>query len=93
MPADIVESVQRLGILQNLSAPLQTALFSRRPGPYSESAGVRDRVYAHHHRAGIRARAVTSQDIPGNQVLMGLSLFLTLFVMGPTWDELDGQAT
>ena len=41
---------------------------------------------------GFARRAVTSQDIPGNQVLLGLSLFLTLFVMGPTWDELDAQA-
>ena len=31
-------------------------------------------------------RAVTSQDIPPNSVIMGLSLFLTLFVMGPTLD-------
>ena len=28
-------------------------------------------------------RAVTSQDIPPNTVLLGLSLFLSLFVMGP----------
>ncbi len=41
---------------------------------------------------GFARRAVTSQDIPGNQVILGLSLFLTLFVMGPTWDELDGKA-
>ena len=30
-------------------------------------------------------------EVPSNVVLLGLSLFLTLFVMGPTWDELDGQ--
>ena len=37
-------------------------------------------------------RAMTTQEIPPNQVLIGLALFLTLFVMGPTWQTINEQA-
>jgi len=46
--------------------------------------------------------ALGTQAMPPNQVLVGLALFLTFFVMGPTWDGvysqsvrpyLDGQIT
>lgn len=33
-------------------------------------------------------RALSTQEIPPNQVLLGLSLFLTLFVMAPTFDAI-----
>src|SRR5438309_5868056 len=92
MGADITENVQRLGLLQNLSPPLQTALFLGAlvliPSLLVCLTGFTRIIIV----LGFARRAVTSQDIPGNQVLLGLSLFLTLFVMGPTWDELEGQA-
>jgi flagellar biosynthetic protein FliP len=92
MPADIVDKVQSLGVLQNISPPLQTALFLSGlvliPSLLVCVTGFTRIVIV----LGFARRAVTSQDIPGNQVLLGLSLFLTLFVMGPTWDELEGQA-
>jgi flagellar biosynthetic protein FliP len=92
MPADIVSSIERLGVLQNLSAPLQTALFLGGlvliPSLLVCLTGFTRIIIV----LGFARRAVTSQDIPGNQVLLGLSIFLTLFVMGPTWDELEGQA-
>jgi flagellar biosynthetic protein FliP len=37
-------------------------------------------------------RAVTSQDIPPNMVLLGLALFLTLFVMTPTLEQVHTEA-
>ncbi|MCS7016332.1 MAG: flagellar type III secretion system pore protein FliP [Gemmatales bacterium] len=37
-------------------------------------------------------RAVTSQDIPPNLVLIGLALFLTWFVMAPVWQTLEQEA-
>jgi flagellar biosynthetic protein FliP len=37
-------------------------------------------------------RALTTQEIPPNPVIIGLSLFLTLFVMGPTIEQLTSQA-
>ena len=36
-------------------------------------------------------RALSTQEIPPNQVILGLSLFLTLFVMGPTVDAINEQ--
>ncbi|OYP35254.1 flagellar biosynthetic protein FliP [Rhodopirellula sp. MGV] len=37
-------------------------------------------------------RALSTQEIPPNQVMMGLSLFLTLFVMAPTFDTIHKDA-
>jgi flagellar biosynthetic protein FliP len=34
-------------------------------------------------------RALTTQEIPPNPVIIGLSLFLTLFVMGPTLESIN----
>lgn len=36
--------------------------------------------------------ALATQQMPPNQVLVGLALFLTLFVMAPTWQEVNAQA-
>ena len=36
--------------------------------------------------------AIGSQQMPPNQVLVGLSLFLTLFVMAPTWQRINTEA-
>jgi flagellar biosynthetic protein FliP len=35
---------------------------------------------------------LTTQEIPPNQVVIGLSLFLTLFVMGPTFEQISQEA-
>jgi flagellar biosynthetic protein FliP len=37
-------------------------------------------------------RALSTQEIPPNQVMMGLSLFLTLFVMAPTFEAIHENA-
>jgi len=34
-------------------------------------------------------RAISTQQTPPNQILVGLALFLTLFVMAPTWQEIN----
>jgi flagellar biosynthetic protein FliP len=36
--------------------------------------------------------AVGAQQMPPNQVLVGLALFLTLFVMAPTWQRISTEA-
>jgi flagellar biosynthesis protein FliP len=36
--------------------------------------------------------ALGTPSIPPNQVMIGLSLFLTFFVMGPTWSKVNDQA-
>jgi len=35
--------------------------------------------------------AIGTQSVPPNQVLVGLALFLSLFVMGPTFDAMQSQ--
>lgn len=37
-------------------------------------------------------RALTTQEIPPNQVLIGLSIFMTFFIMGPTFDRIYQNA-
>ncbi len=37
-------------------------------------------------------RALSTNEIPPNQVLLGLSLFMTLFVMAPTFQEIETEA-
>jgi flagellar biosynthetic protein FliP len=36
--------------------------------------------------------AMGTQQLPPNQVLIGLALFLTFFVMAPTWRQIHGEA-
>src|SRR5436853_215901 len=92
MADDITDNIERLGVLQNLSPPLQTALFLGGlvlvPSLLVCLTGFTRIMIV----LGFARRAVTSQDIPGSQVLLGLSLFLTLFVKGPTWDQIEGEA-
>src|ERR1043166_3578567 len=92
MAAEVAEPLQHLELLQNVSPPLPTALVLGAllllPGTLVCLTGFTRIIIV----LSFARRAVTSQDIPPNQVLMGLSLFLTLFVMGPTWDEIDQQA-
>jgi flagellar biosynthetic protein FliP len=37
-------------------------------------------------------RALSTQEIPPNQVIMGLAFFLTLFVMAPTFENINTNA-
>jgi flagellar biosynthetic protein FliP len=37
-------------------------------------------------------RALSTQEIPPTQVILGLSLFLTAFVMAPTFHQIESQA-
>jgi len=37
-------------------------------------------------------RALATQEIPPTQVILGLSMFLTLFVMGPTFSSIEQDA-
>jgi flagellar biosynthetic protein FliP len=36
--------------------------------------------------------ALSLQSTPSNQIVIGLSLFLTFFIMGPTWERIDSEA-
>lgn len=36
--------------------------------------------------------ALGTQQVPANQIIIGLSLFLTFFIMTPVWDQINSQA-
>jgi flagellar biosynthesis protein FliP len=36
--------------------------------------------------------ALSLQGTPANQIIIGLSLFLTLFIMAPVWERIDAEA-
>jgi flagellar biosynthetic protein FliP len=36
--------------------------------------------------------ALSLQNTPSNQIIIGLSLFLTFFIMSPTWDRINADA-
>jgi flagellar biosynthetic protein FliP len=91
-PVALIDTLQRSALWQNLSPPMQTALFLGGlvllPSAVVCLTGFTRIVIV----LSFARRAVTSQDIPPNTVLLGLSFFLTLFVMGPTWNELNRLA-
>jgi flagellar biosynthetic protein FliP len=41
---------------------------------------------------GFLRQALATQQMPPNQVLVGLALFLTFFVMAPTWQQINVEA-
>ncbi len=88
----LLEHLGNSQALQNLSPPLQTALFlgalTLLPAALvSLTAYTRIVIVLSFLR-----RAVTAQEIPPNMVTVGLALFLTFFVMGPTFEEIAAQA-
>ncbi|MFO0865820.1 MAG: flagellar type III secretion system pore protein FliP [Gemmataceae bacterium] len=90
--ADLAQKLTESAFFQNLSPPLQTALFLGAlvllPAMLVCLTGFTRIVIV----LSFVRRAVTSQEIPPNTVLMGLAMFLTLFVMGPTLDAMNKEA-
>ncbi len=41
---------------------------------------------------GFVRRALSTQEVPPTQVLLGMALFLTFFVMAPTWSKIHQEA-
>lgn len=37
-------------------------------------------------------QALGTQQLPPNQVLIGLAMFMTFLIMGPTWERVNGEA-
>jgi flagellar biosynthetic protein FliP len=72
------------GAFEQLAPPLQVAIFL---GALSFAMGMLVSVTAFTRIIIVLSfvrRALTTQEIPPNPVILGLSLFLTLFVMAPT---------
>jgi len=41
---------------------------------------------------GFLRQAIGTQQVPPNQVLLGIALFLTFYIMAPTWQEVNDKA-
>ena len=71
--------------------PIQTLLFLQHCR-FARHFVDDDGLYAHRDCAFLLRQAIGTQSAPPNQVIIGLSLFLTLFVMGPTLDKVYQDA-
>ena len=77
---------------QQLAPPLQVAIFL---GALSFAMAILVSVTAFTRIIIVLSfvrRALTTQEIPPNPVIMGLSLFLTVFVMAPTINNINKNA-
>lgn len=87
--------VQELGqssIFENLSPPLQMAILIASLALVPAAlAGLTCFTRIVIVLSFVR-RALSTQEIPPNSVMLGLALFLTLFVMGPTWEDVHRRA-
>ncbi len=89
--ADQLDSVTQAAGFQELAPPIQIALFLGgmvllSGGLVSLTAFTRIVIVLSFVR-----RALATQEIPPNTVIIGLSMFLTMFVMGPTLSKIHDE--
>jgi flagellar biosynthetic protein FliP len=89
---DVIVRMGETGFIQNLSPPLQTALFLGSlvllPAALAcLTCFTRIAIVLSFVRRGL-----STQEIPPNTVLIGLALFLTVFIMEPTLSRLNTEA-
>lgn len=85
-------SLRQTEMVQQMAPPIQTALFL---GALALLPTLLVCLTAYTRIVIVLSfarRAVTTQDIPPNLVIIGLALLLTLFVMGPTLDQVRENA-
>jgi len=90
--SQLVEQMTQASGFENLAPPLQVAIFLGAlvllsSALISVTSFTRIVIVLSFVR-----RALTTQEIPPNQVIIGLSLFLTLFTMGPTLDRIHDHS-
>jgi flagellar biosynthesis protein FliP len=89
---ELAGRLQESKAFQDLPAPLQTALFlgalALLPALLVTTTSFTRIIIV----LSFVRKAVASQETPPNMVLTGLALFLTLFTMGPTLEEINNKA-
>ena len=93
--ADTVQLAQQLcesGAFQDMAPPLKMALFMGSLALVSAALVCLTSFTRIVIVLSFVRRAMTTQEIPPTPVVIGLGLFLTMFVMGPTWDEMSDRA-
>lgn len=88
----VAEQLSDSGFLQNLSPPIQMSLMlgslALLPAALACLTSFTRIVIV----LSFVRRGMSTQEIPPNSVLMGLALFLTVFIMQPTWNKLSEKA-
>ncbi|OUT54448.1 Flagellar biosynthetic protein FliP precursor [Stieleria bergensis] len=83
---------QASDVFDDLAGPIQVALFL---GALSFTTAILVSATAFTRIVIVMSfvrRALSTQEIPPNQVMLGLSLFLTFFIMAPTFDRIHDRA-
>ena len=88
----LVEHVTQSGGFENLAQPLQVALFMGGLSLLSIALVCLTAFTRIVIVLSFVRRALTTQEIPPTPVLIGLAMFMTLFVMGPTIDAINSRA-
>lgn len=91
-PLEVVEQISQSGMLDDMSPPLKVALFL---GSFAFLSTALVTVTAFTRIVIVLSfvrRALSTQEIPPTPVILGLSMFLTFFVMGPTFDRVTSEA-
>lgn len=88
----IIEQLSRSNFLENLAPPVQMALMLGAlvliPAALASLTCFTRIVIV----LSFVRRGMSTQEIPPNSVLMGLAMFLTFFIMAPTWERLSEQS-
>jgi len=90
--SSMADQVTQSSAFDNLAPPLQIALFL---GSMVLLTGAMVSITAFTRIVIVLSfvrRALSTQEIPPTQVIIGLSLFLTLFVMAPTFSNINAAA-
>jgi len=90
--ASTLQQVVESGAFQELSPQLKVALFLGGMAFLSSALVTMTAFTRIVIVLSFVRRALATQEIPPTQVILGLSLFLTFFVMGPTFSTIESDA-
>lgn len=89
---NVIEQLTAAAEVQNMAPPIQVALFMGALALISTMLVCATSFTRIVIVFSFVRRALTTQEIPPNSVLIGLALFMTWFIMGPTIDLISSQA-
>lgn len=92
MPVEMLEKATQTSGYESLAPPLQVALFL---GAMALLAAALVSVTSFTRIIIVLSfvrRALSTQEIPPNPVLIGLAMFLTFFTMGPTFEAINDNS-
>ncbi len=90
--ATLVDNVTRTEGFQTLAPPMQVALFLGGMVLLSSLLVTLTSFTRIVIVLSFVRRALSTQEIPPNPVIIGMALFLTMFTMGPTFERVEQQA-